>query len=495
MKTKNMFKALAMAMLMPAMLLTTACSNDDFAVNNDNTEIVNQKGFTIPVTINVTRQGDDATMRATFDNDTKKLSFSTGDKLFVKGYESVAGSFAGTLTWVSEGTFTGTITTEKEYTGTDEQLFTAAKSTGHATATLLPNGYESVNFLYIQDQGTVAKYDDEVFANYENAFALTKAAGVEQLSWEWGDYSIGTGFALSSGNTILNFTITGLAASTNVNVSLELEKYSVNKSVTTNASGTASFAIGVYGGAYNLNVLALTVGGNSIALGSKELAAGHIYNISRSVALAAVTASDLGKVIGADGKIYANADAATTAGTTGVAMITYVGSATGESAPYNHGLALAMSDANGGSSCKWKTSNSGPDHTYLATKNTFSSESGLQYNNATHNSDTYPAFKAAMSNNGTAAPKGSSAWFLPTAYQLNQMINACKNVLGTINNSSDLRDGFSTRGGTNLVVGDYWTSTEKTDGGSALRYLFGNIMWGDYYKANAELHVRAAIAF
>jgi hypothetical protein len=283
MKTKNMFKALAMAMLMPAMLLTTACSNDDFAVNNDNTEIVNQKGFTIPVTINVTRQGDDATMRATFDNDTKKLSFSTGDKLFVKGYESVAGSFAGTLTWVSEGTFTGTITTEKEYTGTYEQLFTAAKSTGHATATLLPNGYESVNFLYIQDQGTVAKYDDEVFANYKNAFALTKAAGVEQLSWEWGDYSIGTGFALSSGNTILNFTITGLAASTNVNVSLELEKYSVNKSVTTNASGTASFAIGVYGGAYNLNELALTVGGNSIARGSKELAAGHIYNISRSV--------------------------------------------------------------------------------------------------------------------------------------------------------------------------------------------------------------------
>ena len=32
-----------------------------------------------------------------------------------------------------------------------------------------------------------------------------------------------------------------------------------------------------------MNELALTVGGNSIALGSKALAAGHIYNISRSV--------------------------------------------------------------------------------------------------------------------------------------------------------------------------------------------------------------------
>ena len=37
MKTKNIFKALALAMLMPAMVLTTACSNDDDLVNNENT--------------------------------------------------------------------------------------------------------------------------------------------------------------------------------------------------------------------------------------------------------------------------------------------------------------------------------------------------------------------------------------------------------------------------------------------------------------------------
>ena len=34
MKTKNIFKAVALAMLMPAMLLTTACSNEDDAINN-----------------------------------------------------------------------------------------------------------------------------------------------------------------------------------------------------------------------------------------------------------------------------------------------------------------------------------------------------------------------------------------------------------------------------------------------------------------------------
>ena len=79
MKTKKFFKALALAMLMPAMLLTTACSSeDDLANNNENTK---KKCYELPVTINVTRQGDEGTTRATFNESTKKLEFSTGDKL------------------------------------------------------------------------------------------------------------------------------------------------------------------------------------------------------------------------------------------------------------------------------------------------------------------------------------------------------------------------------------------------------------------------------
>ena len=34
MKTKNIFKTLALAMLMPTMLLTTACSSEDDLTNN-----------------------------------------------------------------------------------------------------------------------------------------------------------------------------------------------------------------------------------------------------------------------------------------------------------------------------------------------------------------------------------------------------------------------------------------------------------------------------
>ena len=81
---------LAFAMLMPTMLLTTACSNDDDIVNNN--ESTFKKGYALPITLDVTREGD-ATTRATYDEGTKKLSFSTGDKLFVKGHTDDTGDY------------------------------------------------------------------------------------------------------------------------------------------------------------------------------------------------------------------------------------------------------------------------------------------------------------------------------------------------------------------------------------------------------------------
>lgn len=61
-----------------------------------------------------------------------------------------------------------------------------------------------------------------------------------------------------------------------------------------------------------------------------------------TLALAAVTDSDLGKVIGADGNIYADDAAATAAGTTAKAMIAFVGSQNGVC---SHGLAISLTDA------------------------------------------------------------------------------------------------------------------------------------------------------
>ena len=287
MQKKNIFKALAAAMLMPAMLLTTACSNQDDVANINNEPTV-KKGYALPVTVNVTRQGD-ATTRATYNDNgdrTGSLAFSTGDKLFVSGSATAAYYFAGTLNYVSEGTFSGTIYTQNEYSGTADALFSAAND---IYATLLPNGYESYNFLSIIDQGTSEKYDDEAVARPNYAFVASetaKAKGVEQFSFEKAsNYS--SGFALAPQFAILNFTISGLEAGAK-DVTLYVTQtsgpdFTVTGSVTPNASGVATFAIGVPGG-FNIKDMSnnLTVGTHNFTLpSSTTFTAGKIYNITR----------------------------------------------------------------------------------------------------------------------------------------------------------------------------------------------------------------------
>ena len=288
MKTKNIFKTVALAMMMPAMMLTTACSNEDDAINNGD----NKKGYPLQVTVNVTRQGDKATTRATYNESTRKLEFSTGDKLFVEGLDNGgADRFAGTLTWQSGGTFTGTIYTKNKVSGTADALFTAASASGIVKATLLPNGYESYNFLSIYNNGSDDLYDDVVAYNKLKAFVASetaKATGVEQLSFERAS-TYSSGFALAPENAILNFTISGLEAGAQ-DVTLSIDdggtEYSVTGSVTPNASGVATFAIGVPDGANikdkNMDTN-LTVGTHNFTLpSSTTFTAGKIYNITRN---------------------------------------------------------------------------------------------------------------------------------------------------------------------------------------------------------------------
>ena len=289
-KTKTIFKALAMTMLMPAMLLTTACSNeDDFVNNSANTENTINKGYALPVTVNVTRQ--DAGTRATYTDNgdgTGSLGFSAGDKLFVSGSATGAGKFAGALDYVpATGKFSGTIYTENNYDGTADALFTAPSS---VRAILLPNGYDSYNFLYIDNKSTDVLYDDVVAATISKAFVASETAkktGVEQLSWEQA-YTYSSGFALAPANAVLNFTISGLETGEKA-VTL-ITKYSgmdfdqtMSGSVTPNASGVATFAIGVPNNLVIKNVANnLTVGSSNFTLSSTAVAAGKIYNITRN---------------------------------------------------------------------------------------------------------------------------------------------------------------------------------------------------------------------
>lgn len=181
----------------------------------------------------------------------------------------------------------------------------------------------------------------------------------------------------------------------------------------------------------------------------------------------------LGKVIGANGKIYNTAQAASDAGTVGRAMIAYIGNATGEDSK-DHGLAISLYDCDGtanysGHAYKYKTENTSAGHDYKTTSTPFASEGGIQFHNKHYASYAkYPAFQAAENNpewsTGDSRPIPShdasfdyycSNWFLGTGYQWQQMIAAWGSY-------SNLISAFESIGGKNMND-SYWLSTEYND--------------------------------
>ena len=441
---------LALAMLMPTMLLTTACSSDDEIINTENP--TNTKGYALPVTINVTRQGD-ATTRATFDG--SKLSFSTGDKLLVNGTYSEGDDemiyFSGVLTWQSEGKFSGVILTQNEYSGTADDLLS---STGDVYATLLPAGYESYGYLSIAEEGTCTAYVDY---DPSKAYALTKAAAVEQFSDECAD-SYSNGFALSPQNAIVSFTISGLAEKTEVAV-LFKDNYDTSATplnITTDESGVATFASAMPG-SENFDDYSLAVDGNAIALpADKEVEAGKIYNISRSVApasptypvaLSAVTADYLGSVVTTDGNVYATVADATAASKTAAAVIAYV-SGTGT------GLAIALSDES-------SKANMG---TLLS-----------KINNMSH----------------TPAVSGQT-WKLPKEDEWKQMFSANG---GSDSSYTGLNTAITNAGGSALQASDYWVAhNTSTSNMTKMTLSGGNASFGSGGAFNSY-YVRVGFAF
>lgn len=447
-----------------ALLLTSACDKNEI-VNTENTA---DKGYALPVTINVSRLGDNPATRATFNDGTKKLAFSTGDKLFVEGsYHEGDYNFAGTLTWVSGGTFSGTITTQTEWTGTVDELLS---QDGGASATLLPAGYESYGFLSIEDSG----YNAYLSENFNNAFATSKASGVEQLSYEY-CYNYSSGFTLTPCNAILNFTITGLTASTEVAVVFSYSSTTVSKNVTTNGSGNATFAISVIYGT-DLNNCTLTVGGNAITLvnSSKVLEAGHIYNITRSAApsyplLSAATSSDYGKVVCAAGHLH-TAKTAVPAGCTAVGIL-------GKVTETGHGLILALQDA---TPQTWDAIFSWAWPTYAGTRLRVLPDDAARGVKLT----SYTALGATAVSNWAVAPKSD--------YEV---------IFTNLGSTAPYWDGqtyddnvnayITGAGGAAFSQSRYWSATWKTDYRS---WYFYKDYWS--YDPNGDIHsVRPVLGF
>ena len=220
-----------------------------------------------------------------------------------------------------------------------------------------------------------------------------------------------------------------------------------------------------------------------------------------------LSASEVGEIVCSDGLAYAAADKDNLpTGVTAVAIVAYVGDAgsvDASSSTYK-GLAIAMSNANGGSSCGWGdyftsyncVSKSNDIATAIGYKDGISSTITLTSDGHYHEAAT-----AAASNNGTAAPTGTSGWFLPSMGQWNLIVqglaskkagSAVTTDISTSGNdtytASNLNSIITDAGGTGFN-GGYQSSTQydsddcwhmEISSGRASNYVF---YAGDYVRS------------
>ena len=225
----------------------------------------------------------------------------------------------------------------------------------------------------------------------------------------------------------------------------------------------------------------------------------------------ALSASEVGEIVCSDGLAYAAADKDNLpTGVTAVAIVAYVGDAgsvDASSSTYK-GLAIAISDANDGSSCGWGeyfvsyncVSKSNDIATAIGYKDGISSTNTLTSDGHYHEAAT-----AAASNNGTAAPTGTSGWFLPSMGQWNLIVqglaskkagSAVTTDISTSGNdtytASNLNSVITDAGGTGFN-GDYHSSTQY-DSESCWHMNISSGRASDY-NFYAGDYVRSVLAF
>ena len=476
-KTFNNFRTLA-ALLMAGAAFA-ACSSDDNIIENQQPANPSEQVYTL--TINASK-GNSATKRALDLDGSGKLtaSWANGDELTVvnqtKSFTTLGGTLTASNALGNTATFSGALTGTIEV-GDKLILFyhqiNGVSAFSNQDGTLKgTNGAEKYD--YAVANVTVASVNageitiEEPSANFYTEVAMFK------LTLQDGSSNL-------LNPTSLTISVDGLGDL--LTLSPTASTYAANGDGILYLAMPTAVGLGGDPALATATVTFTATAGGKTYTATKtgyKFADGKYYAATLTMAevpAALIVSPTVGQVIGDDGKNYADVAAATAAGTTAVAIITYVGSDNGEAAPYNHGLALALSDANGGVACKWSTSNT-TIHTYNPTSDSFASESGLQYNDATHNNDTYPAFKAAIANNSTAAPTGCSAWFLASGYQWTKMFAG---------------DAYGLKTLAGLGSNYYWSSSERSDDSACDFYSdFGNWNYDDKVKGNL---VRSCLAF
>ncbi len=432
-----------LAALLIASATFVACSSDNDIIG-ENQQPVNPTGK-YTMTINASK-GDGATTRAlSLDGKTLNATWTDGEEVTVYEGDNNLGTLSATNSNGATCTLTGELTTAPTgsevtlkfntptYTGQDGTLDYIASNCDYATATttvtVSGNTITGTDVEFTNQQAiikfTLLDKGNSDAAISPSALSVTDGTSTVELT----SIPAATYTANGADNVLyVAFPAAGSAKTVTLTATVGTDTYTFEKSGVT-------FTNGQY---YEITVK------------MTKQAPAPSYRMA-----AEAETDDKGNLICTAGHIHAyNADAECTA--TRVAMITYVGSDNGEAAPYNHGLALALSD-----------------------------EGQMAWADAID----------ACSAKNTNTPVTGATWLLASKDQWNKMIDACKNVLGTKNDYQDLRDGFTSVGGSNLVSHYYWASTEYTTT-KAYVFDFNNGIWNAALKTNdAGPRVRACLAF
>lgn len=258
-----------------ALMLTASCNQED-------NEIIDEPAaptvHSIEVTVPVTA---DASTRASYTAGAA-TTFEAGDKLYIKVRDGETYTYVGVLDNSAEAVnkFSGTLYKRAgtDYSGSD--IITDCTS---LEATLLPSGYDENYYVLTKSGETVTGLT--VVPAKAFSSAATKAAAVPQVANA--SYSTtGSGakaITLTPQNAVLYYTLSGLAKSTAVTVSVSDGTTTVSGSVTTNSSGEASFAVGVAPGGTTKSYM-MKKGDEQTIEFRAALSANKVYNITRSAA-------------------------------------------------------------------------------------------------------------------------------------------------------------------------------------------------------------------
>ena len=304
---KNILHFYILAVVLFAASAFTACSNND-----EQASVLPVNTYTI--TVNATK-GDDASSapsnRALALDDTKlNATWAAGEQVTVYNVTKST-ELTGNLTAQSAGastTLTGTLTGS---VAIGDEL---------TLKFLSPN--------YASQDGTL----DYIAAHCDYATATVTVSSID------GGNITTSPANFTNQQAIVKFSLKDKANDNDLSASQLVVTANGTSYTVTPTSATSELFVAVPGIASENVTLTAKVGTTTYSFvnSSATFVNGKYYTVSvKMSSVAAPTNNDIGKVIGLDAKIYETKDAATSAGTTPIAMIAYVGSPN---------LAIALSD-------------------------------------------------------------------------------------------------------------------------------------------------------